>query len=189
MAYEDTRNFLLSRLPKNAVGAEIGVWRGGFSARLLEQAQPRLLHLIDPWLHRSDDSHANALYGRAEQQQMDEHYAAVCKRFEAEIAANRVQIHRATSAEAMSSIAPDSLDYVYVDGDHAFEGVSADLELSFGRVRPGGVICVDDHVLGKWWGDGVVRAVNLFLGKHADEVELVMMHDWQVVIRKRIGGG
>lgn len=185
MAYEETRNFLLSRLPKQAVGAEIGVWQGDFSARILEKAQPRLLHLIDPWLHRTDPSHANALYGRAQQEQMDQLHSAVCSKFAAQMASGQVCVHRTTSADAMGKLTPESLDYVYIDGDHAFEGVSADLELSFTRVRPGGLICVDDHVLGKWWGDGVVRAVNMFLGAHAAELELVMMHNWQVVIRKR----
>ena len=43
------RSFLLEWLPKGAVGAEIGVWRGEFSKSLLRAAEPRELHLVDPW--------------------------------------------------------------------------------------------------------------------------------------------
>ncbi len=36
-------------LPKGGVGAELGVWKGEFSVRLLKGAKPRQLYLIDPW--------------------------------------------------------------------------------------------------------------------------------------------
>ena len=42
------REFLLHSLPRNSVGAEIGVWRGEFSADIVRRVRPRRLHLIDP---------------------------------------------------------------------------------------------------------------------------------------------
>ncbi|MDJ0634304.1 MAG: hypothetical protein QNJ34_14035 [Xenococcaceae cyanobacterium MO_188.B29] len=42
------RQFLLERLPKNSVGAEIGVHLGDFSEKILEIVKPNKLHLIDP---------------------------------------------------------------------------------------------------------------------------------------------
>ncbi|MFK7943852.1 MAG: class I SAM-dependent methyltransferase [Paracoccaceae bacterium] len=185
MAYEETRNWMLDRLPNGATAVEIGVWRGDFSARILERAHPKLLHLIDPWAARPDGVHAQSIYGRSSQDNMDGIYAEVQQRFASEVAEGQVQIHRATSAKAMARFAPDSLDYVYIDGDHAFDAVSVDLELSFQRVRPGGLICLDDHMMGKWWGDGIVRAVNTFLGAHPERLHLQFVGDWQVVIRKR----
>src|ERR1700679_3478846 len=43
------RQALLARLPKQAICAEIGVWKGAFSRQILEEARPLELHLIDPW--------------------------------------------------------------------------------------------------------------------------------------------
>ena len=43
------RSDFLSRLPKDAVCAEIGVFRGEFSRQILEIKAPRELHLIDGW--------------------------------------------------------------------------------------------------------------------------------------------
>jgi len=44
-AKPDHRGALLARLPKAARGAEIGVWKGDFSTRLLQIAEPGELYL------------------------------------------------------------------------------------------------------------------------------------------------
>src|SRR3989338_3955014 len=43
------REHFLNILPKNAVGAEIGVFKGEFSPHLLDITKPRELHLVDLW--------------------------------------------------------------------------------------------------------------------------------------------
>ena len=40
----------LEELPSQSAGAEIGVWRGSFTHKIYRVVQPRVLHLIDPWL-------------------------------------------------------------------------------------------------------------------------------------------
>ena len=101
------------------------------------------------------------------------------------IADGRVSLHRASSKEAMSALPDAGLDFVYVDGDHAYEAVRQDLDLAYAKTRVSGFICIDDHMTGKWWGDGVVRATNEFLGAHPSALEIVFMADTQVVVRKR----
>ena len=172
-------------LPKGGIGAEIGVWKGDYSARLLELARPSKLHLIDPWQTREDPSYDTAWYGKARGIDMDEVHTSVCNRFRTEVASGQVEIHRAPSVVAMSQFPDASLDYVYVDGDHAYEGVKPDLEISVRKVRQGGLICIDDHMIGKWWGDGIVRAVNETLGQNASALQLALCADSQVVIVKR----
>lgn len=185
MSYEQARALVAKMLPKGAVGAEIGVWKGDFSDLILKTAAPRLLHLIDPWTLVEDPDHANAWYSTQRGQDIDQIYADVQTRFAAEIATGQVQIHRKASTDGMGALPDDSLDFVYVDGDHAYDGVRADLELSVAKVRSGGLICVDDHMLGKWWQDGVVRAVNEVLGAHPRGLMLQFVANSQVVIRKR----
>lgn len=186
MAYAETRLKILKALPKGGTGAEIGVWKGDFSAQILAEAAPRHLHLIDPWQATDAADHAEAWYSTARGVDMDGVFASVSARFAAEISQARVTLHRATSVEAMTSLPDHSLDFVYVDGDHAYSAVRKDLDLAFDKTRAGGFICIDDHMIGKWWGDGVVRATNEFLGAHPQALEIVFMADTQVVVRKRV---
>ena len=185
MSYARTRETVLSLLPKQGVGAEIGVWKGDFSARILAVAQPRMLHLIDPWQARTDASHAAAWYSAARGTDMDAVYEGVAERFATEITDRRMNLHRASSVDAMATLPDDCLDFIYVDGDHAYEAVREDLALARLKVRPGGLICIDDHMDGKWWGDGVIRATNEFLGAHPRGLEVIFAVNTQVVIRKR----
>jgi hypothetical protein len=47
------RDEVVARLPKEGIGAEVGVWKGDFAANLLQRTKPRRLYLIDPWMHCS----------------------------------------------------------------------------------------------------------------------------------------
>lgn len=185
MGYVETRRHVASMLPKGGIGAEIGVWKGDFSHVLLDVSQPRCLHLIDPWQASAAPEHKAAWYSKANGTDMDAVFAGVQSRFADRIAAGSVRLHRAPSVQALGTLPDGALDYVYVDGDHSYKSVRADLEISLSKVRRGGAICVDDHRLGKWWGDGVVRAVNEFLGTHPEKLMLVFSADTQVLIAKR----
>jgi len=49
-------------------------------------------------------------------------------------------------------------------------------------VRPGGLIAGDDYRLDGWWQDGVVRAVNEFVGRH--ELIIDGVFGSQFILRK-----
>lgn len=162
---KDRRSFLLSTLPENAVCAEIGVYKGNFSAKLLKYAKPEVLHLIDPWARNDGADYEGAWYGgqASGQATMDEVYSAVEERFAQEIEYGKVRLHRSPSSEAVSTFPDNYFDWVYIDGDHLYEAVLQDLKLYFPKVKSGGLIAGDDY--GKddhWWGDGVTRAVDEF---------------------------
>jgi hypothetical protein len=182
------RDFLLDLLPAGSVGAEIGVHEGDFSRRILRLARPRRLHLIDPWRYESAETHAQSLYGGrlgGDQARMDARYAAVLRRFRREVASGQVDVRRQRSDEACAAFEDDSLDWVYIDGDHRYEQVLRDLELYSRTVKPGGLLTGDDYGDGGWWGDGVRRAVDGFLARGAHDV--VQIRDRQFVLRKRTG--
>ncbi|MEM7189627.1 MAG: hypothetical protein AAF439_08445, partial [Pseudomonadota bacterium] len=65
VAYQNARRAVLNALPKGAVGAEVGVWKGDFSAEILATAAPACLHLIDPWCVSDAEEHGAAWYGTA----------------------------------------------------------------------------------------------------------------------------
>jgi SAM-dependent methyltransferase len=172
----DGRETLLHLLPRDGAGMEVGVWRGEFSARILKIAQPRILHLVDPWRLVTDEPYAKALYGSSNttQKTIDATYAAVGRRFQEEVEAGQVVIHRAASTDAFRTFPDGSLDFVYVDADHTFGAVLSDLDQAFRVVRPGGLICGDDYVLGGWWRDGVVQAFHQFVATHSVVIELLL---------------
>jgi predicted O-methyltransferase YrrM len=79
----------------------------------------------------------------------------------------------------------ESFDFVYVDGDHTAAGALLDAELSWFRLKPNGILAFDDYT----WGDHLPAylapklGINLFLHRHTDEFELLVMNT-QVWIRK-----
>jgi hypothetical protein len=43
------REAFLSILPKNSVGAELSVFKGEFTEKILKKVEPKELHLVDLW--------------------------------------------------------------------------------------------------------------------------------------------
>lgn len=166
------RRQLLTLLPHNCVCAEIGTWRGDFAATLLRALSPKELYLIDSWEYRTEEKYKQACYGgalAAGQEQMDGIYESVINRFKGEIDKGQVQIRRARSAAAAASFPADSLDWVYIDADHSYEGVKRDLEAYFPAVKPGGILAGDDYgQKDSWYGLGVAQAVNEFADRCAE---------------------
>jgi hypothetical protein len=174
-------------LPKNSVGAEIGVHHGHFSQQMLEIVAPRELHLIDPWKHESSPTYKEALYGgraRGGQNEMDERYFEVCARFARDVRKTRVRIHRGTSAEVLHQFPDGYFDWVYIDGNHLYEYVKQDLELAAVKTRARGFITGDDYTGHAWWKDGVMKAVDEFAGTGL--ASLIEIRNRQFIFQKPI---
>lgn len=163
---QQQRERLLSLLPERAECAEVGTWRGDFAAAILAGRRPMRLYLIDPWEYRTDPRYEHASYGGHSedgQQKLDAMHASVLERFAAQIAAGQVVVRRARSLEAAAGFTEESLDWVYIDADHSYEGVKGDLEAYFRVVKSGGFLAGDDYGHeGSWFEDGVRRAVDEF---------------------------
>lgn len=181
---DEVRLRFLRRLPKGGRAVEIGVWQGEFSATILRELKCDHLCLIDPWANVTDESHAEAFAGRTADGKMEKIYQKVQDRYASEIEADKVSIIRDFSVPALAGFEDDSLSFAYVDGDHSFEGVSADLEALFPKMKVGGVMAFDDYHRRGWWGDGVIRAINLFLGKHPEKLRIRAIVGAQIGIEK-----
>lgn len=162
---------MLDALPERGACAEIGTWKGDFAAVILSSRRPARLYLVDPWEHRDEGAYADASYGgRLEggQAALEQMYRDVAARFAAEIESGQVRILRERSTAAASRFEDESLDWVYIDGDHSYEGVKADLEAYYRTVKPGGILAGDDYGhVGSWFEDGVSRAVDEFAARCA----------------------
>ena len=146
------RTELISILPKNGDVIEIGVDKGDFSKVILENANPKSLTLIDPWIEMLDIITPEASH--------QEKYHSVRKMFEKN---PNVRIIRQSSADAAQSIEDNSVDWIYIDGDHKYEGCRLDLALYSQKVKQDGYICGHDWVTSEKKGFGVNQAVEEFI--------------------------
>lgn len=125
----------LKKINEGDICAEIGVWKGGFSAQILNR-NPSELHLIDPWVHQDYKKRWYSI----PQKSMDRIHDGVHEKFKND---SRVKIHRKFSTDVKF---PDSyFDWVYIDGDHSYLMVLKDLEFYFPLVKSGGFLCGDDY--------------------------------------------
>lgn len=180
------RQFLLDMLPRESIGAEIGVHLGDFSQQILESVSPKELHLIDPWEHHTSGIYKTAWYGggaKGGQAELDERYSSILRRFDRNIHAGQVKVHRGYSTDMLQQFPDQYFDWVYIDGNHLYEYVKNDLELSLDKVKDGGFITGDDYTEGGWWEGGVKKAVDEFAKNQM--VHLLEIRNAQFLFRKQ----
>jgi|GEM_PF-2365986 len=126
---------LLAELGDSLVGAEIGLWRGETSRHLLAACpQIRRLYGIDPFLSYDD------WWGRIEQADLDRYASEVQAGLAAEA---RFTLLTLTSNAAAPLL--ESLDFVFIDGDHSREQVGRDMRTYWAKLRPGGLLSGHDY--------------------------------------------
>jgi len=159
---KDSRDCVLSQIPKGSVCAELGVYKGNFSELILARA-PKKLHLIDPWKFEPDPEYTSSWYGGSvggSQAQMDAIFGSVVRRFDPAIRSGKAEVHRDSSAACAAQFPNNYFDWIYIDGNHRYEFVKLDLELYSPKVKSNGFIAGDDYGIPGWWQDGVTRAVD-----------------------------
>lgn len=146
---------ILKRLPAGPVmGAEIGVFTGATSARLLARSDLSLW-MVDSWQPFMVDG--SVLIASQADQQRNYHEALRATDFAAE---RRFVVGHA-SLEAAKIIDDASLDFVFIDGDHSHRAVSADIRAWVPKVKPGGLLCGHDYANPEYgFGREVQRAVD-----------------------------
>lgn len=77
----------------------------------------------------------------------------------------RLRVHPTHSLAAVEDFADASCDVVWLDADHTYEAVTADIRAWWPKVKPGGVLGGDDWA---WNGHGVERAVRDAFGDRAE---------------------
>jgi hypothetical protein len=161
-----TKSKLLDLIPENAVVCEIGVWKGEFSERILKEKKTKELHLIDPW--KFFPQYKTRWYGGAKarsQKDMNEIYKDVKKRF---LGDKNVFIHRSTSEKAAKKLKNKYFDFIYVDGNHSYEFVLADLTNYFPKLKEKGTIAGDDYL----WREGMKFPVRKAVSEFVKEKDL-----------------
>lgn len=155
------------------VAAEIGVWRGDFSARVLS-TWGGTLHMIDGWRHL-DNYQDQCNLTDAEH---DVCFAAAQKVAEAFMP--RGVIWRELTPAAAANFPDKFFDLVYLDANHSYEAVMADLAAWAPKIRPGGTFAGHDYMDGvrKEGVFGVQTAVNEFFGRPPELVTRDYYPSW-----------
>jgi SAM-dependent methyltransferase len=120
------------------VGAEIGVESGKFSFQLLTKHPAMLLHCIDPW--QSYAGYIDPINNKDLPAQL-----AIARDRLKGLNVNFIQDF---SMRAVRHFADNSLDFVYIDGNHSLPFVMDDIIQWSKKVRPGGIVAGHDYVRG-----------------------------------------
>jgi len=139
---------ILKRIPEciPLMGAEIGVLHADTAYRILK-ARPLVTHImIDPWIvqpRTGSFAQSGDNCSQKDQGFHDTAYNYTVKRVA--FSGARARIMRMLSHEAARLISDSSLDYVFIDGDHSYEGVKRDIGLWIGKVKSGGWMGFHDY--------------------------------------------
>lgn len=139
----------LSKLPAELgfkVGVEVGVEKGRFSKALCEMSPQMKLYSVDIW------EGTESLYLDSRKRLMP---------FE------NNQIIRDWSVEAAKRFADSSIDFIFIDAEHDYKNIKADLEAWIPKVRSGGVVSGHDYVNGMHGRIfGVRQAISEWMNNH-----------------------
>jgi predicted O-methyltransferase YrrM len=163
----DRAELLKTCLPTRGIVAEVGTDTGDFAEAILRFSNPRELHLIDASL-------ANLRR----------------RRFAAALERGTLHLHEADSVQALRTFADRYFDWIYIDANHSYEGVSRDLEEAKKKVKEDGLLVLNDYI---FWSHrefmtyGVVQAVHEFCLAEGWEWLYLALHPemyGDVVLRK-----
>lgn len=140
------RDEMLRRLPRGGRVCELGTWRGDFARQILDVVQPDELHLVDITFEN-------------------------CRRDVLEDA--RVRRHEMMTTAYLEAAETPDFDWIYVDADHGYEAVAADIAAARGRVKPGGLLVFNDFAR-------IVRPGLGVFGVHQAVCEFAVADGWPV---------
>jgi len=133
---------LLNSLGLVGEGAEIGVFRGDFSAHILTHWQGKRLYSIDSWKHQGSLLDVSDV----SQEEHNENMRACMSKLQP--FKSRSVIVPASSVTAAAPFPKDEdarLDFVYIDAAHDYRSVWADLTAWWPRIKVGGIIAGHDY--------------------------------------------
>lgn len=161
----------LIRKHKWEKGAELGVWQGRTYMHLLKKFPALDLTGVDLYEAQPDNTGPETwVSGENGHEWNHEKYYKNVTRFAAK--RTNARILRMTTTEAASHVEDESLDFVFIDADHSYEGVVNDIRHWAPKVKKGGAVMGHDI---DW--KGVVKAVE----ENFDEYEILQDNVWMVI--------
>ena len=117
-------------------GAEIGVYKGAYTELFCKVGLQ--MFAVDPWQVYDGNGSSFQRVGR-----MEFLYGHACRTL---APYSNCSIIRKSSTEALEDFEDNSLDFVYIDGDHSFKYIAADIHDWTHKVRKGGLVSGHDYI-------------------------------------------
>lgn len=162
-----TRQSLLDKIKSHLgeinTAIEIGTWRGDFANLMCSKLQPNKFYAVDPFALYEGYTDKPDVNEFGNQKNLDALAARVAERVSKMLPDGRSVLLRDMSCNAVNQFADNTVDVVYVDADHKYEPVLADIRAWYAKVKPGGILCGDDYIEGSHIEKfGVIQAVKDF---------------------------
>ncbi len=157
------------------VGVEIGVNKGEYTEKFAQAGLD--IYGVDPWVWDKE-------YDSSRTQ---EHYDNIYEQAKTRLTPySNITIIRKTSMEAAKDFKDESLDFVYIDGNHKLKYVIEDIVEWSKKIKPGGIISGHDYVRFKPKTETgichVIPAVNAY-------TQAYEINNWYVIGRKKAPQG
>ncbi|MFA6501902.1 MAG: class I SAM-dependent methyltransferase [Parachlamydiales bacterium] len=148
---DDGLKEIINLLPEKTKMVEIGSYQGESTEIFAKSKKIKIIHAVDPFEDGYDMVH---------------HLAYQCAMSVVEEAFNQrisnyksVIKHKMKSEDAVKLFADESLDFIYIDGNHFYEFVKKDIQMWFPKIKINGWIAGHDFQIKE-----VVNAVQHTLG-------------------------
>lgn len=166
-----TRHILLDKIKSHLgeidTAIEIGTWRGDFANLMCSKLQPNKFYAVDPFALYEGYTDKPDVNEFGSQKNLDALAARVSARISTMLPEGRSVLLREMSCDAVKQFDDNSVDVVYVDADHKYEPVLADIRAWYAKVKPGGILCGDDYIEGSHIEKfGVIQAVKDFASEN-----------------------
>lgn len=172
----DRYRALKPHLGENQIGAEIGVYKGGFGEFLLPHCSK--LYLVDSWYRGGGFWHSGI-----ENDSRVDTVINLLTVYKEEIERGRVEIVVDYSKNFLESVGDGYFDFIYIDASHKFDDTLAELRLSRSKLKQGGHLFGDDYDPNpKSRQHGVYRAVNEFTKEVGAELILNETRQWGLAL-------
>jgi len=144
--------------PGARVFVELGTQRGFTAHRAVIHLPKATVHCVDPWFNFA---------GKPEYVgDMDLCHAVFQELHKENLASGRVIAHKGFSWDIAETF-DEPIDFLWIDGDHTYDGLMKDLELWVPKVVPGGLIVGDNHEMPE-----VAGALKTWAEKHGYTYEV-----------------
>jgi hypothetical protein len=133
---------IVKRLPRGAVCVEIGSYLGASTIVIASNLGcTSKLYCVDTWMNDAMSEGPRDTYREFLQNTA--------------VLSERITAVRSTSAAAASEFSAE-IDFLFLDGDHSYDGCKADVEAWLPKVKAGGIVAFHDIS----WANGVKKVVR-----------------------------
>jgi cephalosporin hydroxylase len=161
------------------IGIEIGVQCGEYTEYLLKTTS-MFMYGIDPWgkIEGCDDQ------GNVSDEKHQQNMERTFDRLDSFIRQERCKLIRSLSLDAVENFKNDSVDFIYIDADHSYDHVKADIEAYYPIVRKGGIIAGHDFLNGLYHVNDVEKNIIVQFDVKTAVLEFFMDMDCEVRLTK-----